>query len=81
MKDLFGWDAKKQKGSKGIFGTLDAYAVAHEEQGRKTLHGHWLIWVEDFKRLRQLLFHADKQKQKAAQDEYTKYIDDVMCFL
>lgn len=33
MKTLFGWDNKKCKASKGIFGTLLAFCVAHEEQG------------------------------------------------
>ena len=32
LKKLFGWDCKKQKGDKGIFGTLLAFCVAHEEQ-------------------------------------------------
>jgi len=34
LEILFGWDSKKQEGSCGILGTLDAYAVAHEEQGK-----------------------------------------------
>ena len=39
---LFGWDIKKQRSTgSGVFGELIAWAVAHEEQARKTLHGHW----------------------------------------
>jgi hypothetical protein len=34
IKRLFCWDTKKQKGRKGIFGTMVAYAVAHEEQSK-----------------------------------------------
>ena len=30
---LFGWDSEKQQGSKGVFGKLIAFVVAHEEQG------------------------------------------------
>jgi hypothetical protein len=31
----------------GIFGTVIAFAPAHEEQGRRSLHSHWQIWTED----------------------------------
>jgi len=34
IKRLFCWDTKKQKGGKGIFGTMIAFAVAHEEQSK-----------------------------------------------
>ena len=29
----------------GLFGEVLAWCLATEEQGRKTLHGHFLIWV------------------------------------
>ena len=45
LKCLFGWDSAKQMGSKGIFGRLLAWAVGHEEQGRKTLHGKKQICI------------------------------------
>jgi len=41
LEVLFGWDSKQQRGKKGIFGSLLAYAVAHEEQGR-FLFWFWL---------------------------------------
>jgi hypothetical protein len=28
-------------------GKIGAFAAADEEQGRKTLHRHWQIWVEE----------------------------------
>jgi hypothetical protein len=31
---------------KGILGTVLAFALAHKEQGRRTLHSHWQIWTE-----------------------------------
>ena len=41
------WDIKsKSSTGKGILGTVRAFAGANEEQGRKTLHRHWQIWVE-----------------------------------
>ena len=53
---LFGWDVKQQKAiSGGVFGKLIAWAVAHKEQARKTLHGNWHLWVEDFKELKEVI--------------------------
>ena len=56
---LLGWDARKQKGTSGIVGELKAWAVAHEEQGRKTLHGHFRFWVNFLKELKMRLFSID----------------------
>ncbi|MEY3314042.1 MAG: hypothetical protein RLZZ578_1562, partial [Bacteroidota bacterium] len=42
------WDSKKQEPKgRGILGRVIAFAPAHEEQGRRTLHSHWQVWVED----------------------------------
>lgn len=48
IDSLMQCDSKK-KISKGwdVFGTVIAFAQAHKEQGQKTLHWHWQIWVED----------------------------------
>ena len=48
MECLFGWDKKKQKGKPGVFGTVEAFCEAIKEQGRGTLHGHFLIWIKNF---------------------------------
>ena len=45
---MLNWDPNKlQARGKGIFRTVLAFAPAHEEQGRRTLHSHWQIWTED----------------------------------
>ena len=45
---LLRWDTKTQTAKgKGILGTVIAFAGADEEQGRKTLHQHWQIWVKE----------------------------------
>jgi hypothetical protein len=42
------WDIKfKSLTGKGILGTMRAFAGSDKEQGRKTLHRHWQIWVKD----------------------------------
>ena len=62
-----------------MFGELIAWAVAHEEQARKTLHGHWHLWIEDFKRLKErMLFHENKDIRRQAVEKYQEYIDQVM---
>ncbi len=55
------WDTKtKTSTGKGIFGTVQAVASADEEQGQKTLHQHWQIWVEEMDQtLRNALFDND----------------------
>ncbi len=62
------WDTKTQspKG-KGILGTVLAFSGANEEQGRKTLHLHWQIWVQELHQtLQDCLFDTDATKRKDA---------------
>ena len=52
IKHLFQWDVKKQESTgQGCFGKLLAWCQATEEQGRKTLHGHFLLFVEHWQPL------------------------------
>ena len=50
IEHLIGWDSTKgiNKENHGIFGDVHGYCHADEEQGRKTLHAHILIWVKEF---------------------------------
>jgi hypothetical protein len=42
------WDTKTQSSrGKGILGTVLAFFGADKEQGRKTLHRHWQISVQE----------------------------------
>ncbi len=42
------WDTEnKTSKRKGILGTVRAFAGADEEQGKKSLHQHRQIWVEE----------------------------------
>jgi hypothetical protein len=48
MECMLRWDVKnKTARGKGILGTVAAISAADEEQGRKTLHCHWQIWVTE----------------------------------
>jgi hypothetical protein len=79
IETLFGWDPKTQKGRDGIFGVLLAWARADEEQNRKTLHGHWRsLYVKNFNKCRNALFHPDLNIRKLARAEMLAYIDKIM---
>ncbi|MGB8699100.1 MAG: DUF6570 domain-containing protein [Thermosynechococcaceae cyanobacterium] len=52
IKHLFNWDMKEQKSKgKGLFAEILAFTLATEEQGRKTLHGHFLLFVKGWKQI------------------------------
>ena len=78
LQCLFAWDSKTQTGGNGIFGRLKAYAGGHEEQGRKTLHGHWNCWVHGFETIRKHFFSRDLVKRNEARDEFLQYVKKVM---
>jgi hypothetical protein len=74
------WDIKKKtlKG-KGILGTVLAFCAADEEQGRKTLHRHWQIWVKEIdETLRNCLFHEDATARDMGRNFFCKHIDNVL---
>ena len=52
IEDLIGWDTEQRINipNKGLFGDVDSWFMAVEEQGRKTLHLHCLIWVKGWNR-------------------------------
>jgi len=62
------WNTKTQLSQgKGILGTLLAFFGADEEQGRKTLHQHLQIWVQELNQtLQDCLFETDATKRKNA---------------
>ena len=74
------WDIKKKTSKgKGILGTVLAFFAADEEQGRKTLHRHWQIWVKEIdETLRNCLFHEDDTARDIARKTFCKHIDNVL---
>ena len=56
IRHLFNWDTETQKSNgMGLFGIISAWCLATEEQGRKSLHGHYLLYVEDWNRVMNIL--------------------------
>jgi hypothetical protein len=79
-KCMLRWETKTQSSKgKGMLGTVLAFTGADEEQGRKTLHRHWQIWVQELNQtLRDCLFDMDATKRKDAQKTFCKHIDNVI---
>ena len=79
LEVLLGWDSKEQRGTEdGIMGELDAWGMAVEEQARKTLHSHWLLWSRRLAKMRDELFSGDKARQIKARADFCAHIDKVM---
>ena len=77
---LLGWDpVRKRATGKGIFGEPEAIFHADEEQSRNTLHAHFLIWIKNFSKVREALFHEDERICEEARDIMKKYVDSVFC--
>ncbi len=74
------WDIKKKTSKgKGILGTVLGFFAADEEQGRKTLHRHWQIWVEEIDETQHnCLFHEDDTIRDIARKTFCKQIDNVI---
>ena len=78
--ELLGWDLNKNcKKGKGVFGEPNAICHGDEEQGRTTLHGHFLVWLKHFEEMRELLFHHNEVIQDRARDILRQYIDHHFC--
>ena len=78
MECLFGWDTKKQRGTVGILGIVEAFCQAIEEQGRGSLHGHFLVWIKGFALMRSMIYSKDEAVKNEAKKTYIKYVDQVM---
>ena len=50
IREVIGWDVSKGKptGKPGLFGIPIAFGGAVEEQGRTTLHVHFIVWLIGF---------------------------------
>ncbi len=80
MECMLQWDVtKKTTKGKGILGSFVAFFAADEEQGRKTLHRHWQIWVKEINQtVKNCLFHEDITIRDRARKTFCKQIDSVI---
>ena len=85
MEEVIGWDVDKNcpKKKPGLFGHVKAIARAIEEQGRKTLHAHFILWIEGYDDLqKQMFFGSEKTRRVAAwvMQEYHDHIASATLF-
>ncbi len=80
MECMLQWDVtKKTSNGKGILGTVVAFSAADEEQGRKTLHCHWQIWVKEINQtVWNCLFYEDITIKDKARKTLCKQINNVI---
>ena len=74
--DILGWDPIRNcRKSVGLFGRTKAIGRGDEEQNRGTLHGHTLVWLENFSRMTRMLFHPDAEKRESARKGLIDFVD------
>lgn len=80
IEEVIGWDLAKGRARDdivGLFGLPEAFTASVEEQGRKTLHSHIQIWVQNFNRLREDLHSPDLNISRQAARSITECMDHV----
>ena len=64
---------------KGILGSVVAFAPVDEEQGRKTLHSHWQMWLAQLSQsLHDDLFSQSPICLKKGRDKFFKLVNNFM---
>ena len=79
LEEVVGWDSIKEKSvpGKGLFGEVKAFMYCVEEQGRKSLHAHMLLWVEGYDKVMQRIFFGKKKEQEDGRGTLSRYQDNV----
>ena len=62
----------------GVFGELDAFAAAIEEQGRKTLHAHIIVCITGWNDVLHMLQSTEERKRKAGERAVIQFIDETL---
>ena len=77
---ILGWNESRQqpRPEGGAFGVLDAWSHSIEEQGRKTLHGHYILWVREWFPLLLGLWSDNSLIHDQSAKKLRKYIDTVL---
>ncbi len=81
ITNVLGWDMEQNTYNHHVpntlFGPLDGFAIAVEEQGRKSLHAHMLIWVKDHNTIKANLHSKKRKERKNAEDYLCKQLDNI----
>ena len=62
-----------------MYGKCKAFVRGSEEQGRGSLHGHCLVWLDDFYNLKDSLFDNDPVRRENARKELERFVDRHFC--
>jgi len=65
VKYILNWNVENGESFKdcGFFGKTEAFCIATEEQGRKTLHAHILVWLKNWNKLLHTLMTFTKDSK------------------
>lgn len=79
IQDVVGWDDINNCASLngGLFGQSIAYIAAVEEQGRRTLHAHILIWTKEWTNLMSEVELKDIVKSRIGKKEAQNVVDGI----
>ena len=80
IEDIIGWDTKKNKNNeeKGLFGNVQGWFYAVEEQGRSTLHAHFLLFIDGWQNMLEGLRNNDITEKEKWKDGMLKYGNQIM---
>ena len=77
---VIGWNLKKQAANgKGIFECVDAFTCSIEEQGRRSLHAHFLVFSKQICSLRKDLHSVSSDIQRRASNELCQKWEELSC--
>jgi hypothetical protein len=77
---FLGWDENTHTyvTGAGIFGTVEAWSIVTEEQGRKTLHGHSLVWLKEWPELNDKLSSSEENVRINAIPKLVEFANRIM---
>jgi hypothetical protein len=78
-RHVLGWDTKNvcSYDNGGVFGMVDAFVAAVEEQGRKTLHAHYAIYLNEWNNVLEELFNSNENVRESIEHEISSYFDTI----
>ena len=79
IEKVIGWDLKNKRpnmNKPGLFGIPEAFTHTTEEQGRRSLHGHFLIWIKGNDKINESLYSTNKFKDTLPWNMYAKKLTE-----
>ena len=79
IEEVIGWDLRTNEARRGggLFGIPIAFTSSTEEQGRMTLHSHFLIWLKNFQARRAKLDSENSRERQAANIDLCAFVDKI----